>query len=71
MWYIGGLPVVERNHAMVATLFFFTTLAFLLVCLRMITRTMLVRNVGVDDGLMVAATVSRRIDAQWTPGNSC
>ncbi|RYP51488.1 hypothetical protein DL768_003172 [Monosporascus sp. mg162] len=55
LWYIGGLPVVERNHPMVATLFFFTTLAFVMVCLRLYTRIVLVRNVGADDCLMVMA----------------
>ncbi|RYO96259.1 hypothetical protein DL765_011640 [Monosporascus sp. GIB2] len=57
LWYVGGLPVVERNHPMVATLFFFTTLAFSVVCLRLFTRIVLVRNVGADDCLMVAAMV--------------
>ncbi|RYP59457.1 hypothetical protein DL770_010194 [Monosporascus sp. CRB-9-2] len=57
LWYVGGLPVVERNHPMVATLFFFTTLAFVIVCLRLFTRIVLVRNVGADDCLMVAAMV--------------
>lgn len=58
MWYVGGIPVVERNHSMVTALFFFTALGFLLVGLRLFTRIVLVRNLGVDDCLMVAALVS-------------
>ncbi len=26
MWYLGDLPVAERNHGLVVSLFFFTTL---------------------------------------------
>lgn len=47
---------------MVATLFFFTSLAFLIVCMRLFTRIVLVRNVGVDDCLMVVAMVSRQLE---------
>ncbi|RYP27891.1 hypothetical protein DL767_007479 [Monosporascus sp. MG133] len=57
LWYVGGLAVVERNHPTVAALFFFTTLAFVMVCLRLFTRIVLVRNVGADDYLMTAAMV--------------
>ena len=60
--------MVERNHSTVTALFFFTALAFLLVILRLFTRIVLVRNLGVDDCLMVAAVVSstEKVSHIWT-----
>lgn len=55
MQYIAGVPIVERNRALVASLFFFTTLSFVAVVLRTITRATLVRNFGRDDSFIVVA----------------
>lgn len=38
---------------------FFTSLAFVVVCMRMGTRTLLVKNMGADDLLMILAMVCR------------
>lgn len=57
MWYIADIPIVERNYGLVFSLFLFTTLAFLSVTLRIITRTLIVDNTGLDDYFIVAATV--------------
>ncbi|KAK3372727.1 hypothetical protein B0H63DRAFT_302890 [Podospora didyma] len=53
MWYLGGLPIVERNHGMVFALFFFTALALAIVSLRIYTRALVVRIVGPDDYVII------------------
>ncbi|KAK5655645.1 hypothetical protein OQA88_5576 [Cercophora sp. LCS_1] len=37
---------------------FFTSLAFVVVCMRMGTRTLLVKNIGADDALMIIAMIA-------------
>jgi hypothetical protein len=58
MWYVGDTKIVERNYGLVFALFFFTVLAFIIVVGRTYTRTALVRNLGIDDCLMIGAVVS-------------
>ncbi len=58
MWFVGPVPIVERNNGLVFSAFFFTSLAVLTVSMRIYTRTVIVKNLGVDDYLMVAAIVS-------------
>jgi hypothetical protein len=58
MWYVGPVRIVEKNYGLVFTSFFFATLAFITVGLRMYTRAVIVKNVGLDDCLMVVAMVS-------------
>lgn len=55
MWYIGSIPIVENNHSTIATGFAFGTLAFLTISIRIYTRAILVKNLGIDDFLIVAA----------------
>ncbi|KAM7188933.1 Satratoxin biosynthesis SC1 cluster protein 4 [Naviculisporaceae sp. PSN 640] len=55
MWYIGSIPIVDNNHSIVATGFAFGTLAFLTISIRIYTRAILVKNLGLDDFLIVAA----------------
>lgn len=57
MWYIAGIPVVERIHGVVVSGFLFTTIATLCVSMRVFTRTVLIRNIGLDDYLMIVAVV--------------
>lgn len=57
MLYVGDIPIVERNNGLVITGFLFTSLAFLAVSLRIITRAVIVRNLGPDDYLIIAAVV--------------
>jgi len=57
MWYLGSTPIVERNHGLVVSLFLFITLAYIVVSMRVYTRFILVRNLGLDDMLMVLALV--------------
>lgn len=57
MWNVGGVPVVPRNYGLIFSSFFFTTLAFVVVCMRTYTRAALVKNLGADDVLMVVALV--------------
>lgn len=57
MWYVGDIPIVDENHALVFSGFLFTTLAFVVISARLFTRAVLVRNVGVDDILMCIAFV--------------
>ncbi|KAK4209173.1 Satratoxin biosynthesis SC1 cluster protein 4 [Rhypophila decipiens] len=55
MWYIGNIPIVEANHSIIATGFTFSILAFLTISTRIYTRAVLVKNLGVDDFLIVVA----------------
>jgi len=57
MWYLGSTPIVERNHGLVFSAFFFTTLALVTISMRIYTRTVMVRNLGLDDILIVVALV--------------
>lgn len=59
MWYVGGIQIDSRNYGLVFTSLFFTSLAFLIVSLRMSARAFLVRNVGADDILICLAVVGR------------
>ena len=58
VWYIGGMEVVERNHALVVNSFFWTILAFIIVVLRLFTRGYVIKRIGPDDWLMAGAMVS-------------
>lgn len=58
MWYLVGVPVVERNAALVVSGFLFTGLAVLAVWLRVFTRAFLVKNMGIDDYFIVASMVN-------------
>lgn len=58
MWYIAGMPVVERNYALVANMFVWTSLALVVIFLRLYTRGVVVKRLGVDDWLMSAALAS-------------
>ncbi|KAM4057385.1 putative integral membrane protein [Hirsutella rhossiliensis] len=55
MWYVGDIAIVDRNHGLVLAGFLFTSLASLAVWLRIFTRAVLVRNVGLDDYFICAA----------------
>jgi hypothetical protein len=55
---IAGVTIVERNVPLVTALFFFTTLSFIAVVLRTITRAALVRNFGRDDSFIVVASIA-------------
>lgn len=56
--YVADIYIVPRNHGLVVSAFFFTTLAVMAVILRIITRVGLVHNIGIDDGLITLAAVS-------------
>lgn len=58
MWYIAGMPVVERNYALVVNMFLWTSLALLVICLRLYTRGLVVKRLGWDDWLMSGALAS-------------
>jgi hypothetical protein len=51
------MEIVERNYALVVTMFLFTSLAFIILVARLYTRAIIVRRMGADDYLMVAAFV--------------
>ncbi|KJZ70967.1 hypothetical protein HIM_09622 [Hirsutella minnesotensis 3608] len=55
MLNVAGVEIVERNNCLIISAFFFTTTACLAVCLRLLTRAVLVRNFGLDDYLITAA----------------
>jgi hypothetical protein len=57
-WYIGGMVIVPRNHALVVNMFLWTSLAFIILVLRLYTRGVIIRRLGADDYLMVSAFVS-------------
>jgi len=57
MWYIGNVPIIEANHPLIVAGFFFSTIAFITISIRIYTRAMLVKNVGADDVLVVVAYV--------------
>ena len=57
-WYIGDMEIVERNYALIVNMFLWTSLAFVILVLRLYTRAVLIRRVGADDYMMVAAFVS-------------
>jgi len=56
-----GFYISEPDVPVVVTSLIFTTTAFLLVCTRMFTRVVMMKNPGADDYFMCAAMVS------WTP----
>jgi len=58
VWHIGGMEVVERNHALVVNSFFWTILAFIVTILRLFTRGYVIKRIGPDDWLMTGAMVS-------------
>ena len=58
MWHIAGMPIVERNYALVVNAFLWTILALIFIGMRLFTRACIVKKVGMDDYLMVAAMVS-------------
>ncbi|KAF7561125.1 hypothetical protein G7046_g3005 [Stylonectria norvegica] len=55
MWYVGDIPIVQRNHGMIVSGFLFTLFACLAGSLRIVTRAIIVRNVGLDDYFILAA----------------
>ena len=57
MWYVGPLTIVERNYGLVFSLFFFTILAVVIVATRVYVRVVMLSNGGLDDALVVFATV--------------
>ncbi|KAI0128995.1 putative integral membrane protein [Xylariales sp. AK1849] len=58
MWYIGDLPIIDRNHDLVVVSFVFTTLAMIVVLLRLYTRAIVLKRLGSDDLLMCGAMVT-------------
>lgn len=58
MWHVAGIEIVERNHALVFNMFFWASLAFLFLSLRLYTRAFVIRQIGADDYLMVGAMVA-------------
>jgi hypothetical protein len=66
--YLGDTLVVEKNYGLVVSLFLFVSLAYLVVGMRVYTRLHLVRNLGIDDSLMVVAVVSPKAEGAFTHG---
>jgi hypothetical protein len=58
MWYVAGMPIVERNYALVVNTFLWTILALIFISMRLFTRAFIVKKVGIDDYLMIATMVS-------------
>jgi hypothetical protein len=65
-WYVGDVRVVERSQGLVFLEFFFTTLAVVTVSMRVYTRGVLVKHVGIDDIIMCFAVVSLIFTAAGT-----
>lgn len=57
MWYIADTPVPDTVQGLVVSLFLFTSLALIVVGLRVYTRVRIVRKMEVDDYLIVVAMV--------------
>jgi hypothetical protein len=57
MWHIAGLPIVERNYALVVNTLLWTTVALVFIGMRLFTRAYIVKKVGMDDYLMIVAMV--------------
>ncbi|KAM5349038.1 hypothetical protein ACJ41O_008861 [Fusarium nematophilum] len=57
MWYIAGIPIVEHNRGLIISEFLFTPLAFLAVTLRLFSRGVVARSLGVDDLFVTAAAL--------------
>ncbi|KFH48503.1 hypothetical protein ACRE_006540 [Hapsidospora chrysogenum ATCC 11550] len=55
--YVADVHIVKRNYGLVVAEFLFTTLAVVAVVLRLVTRMVFVRNVGVDDGFITIAAL--------------
>ncbi|KAK3991271.1 Satratoxin biosynthesis SC1 cluster protein 4 [Cladorrhinum sp. PSN332] len=53
MWYIGDIPIVERNYGLAASGFAFITLSFVIISMRVYTRAVMLNSLGVDDILIV------------------
>ncbi|EPE34284.1 hypothetical protein GLAREA_09978 [Glarea lozoyensis ATCC 20868] len=75
MWHVAGMPIVERNYALVVNTFFWTILAMIFIAMRLFTRAYIVKRVGIDDYLMVCAmafsiayTVTVFIQIRWGLG---
>ncbi|KAH6668463.1 hypothetical protein B0J14DRAFT_658374 [Halenospora varia] len=58
MWHLAGMPVVERNYALVVNSFGWTSLALVVICLRLFTRAIIVRGLGWDDWFMAGAFIN-------------
>jgi hypothetical protein len=58
MWYVAGIPIVERNHATVVNILFWGPLAVVFIVLRIYTRAFITKRLGWDDWLMLAAMAS-------------
>ncbi|KAF4634265.1 hypothetical protein G7Y89_g3845 [Cudoniella acicularis] len=57
MWYIGAIPIVPRNYALVVNMFLWTALALIAIIMRIFTRAVIVKRLGWDDWLMSGAMV--------------
>jgi hypothetical protein len=57
MWNIAGMLIVERNYALVVNPLLWTILALDFFTTRLFTRAHIVKRVGIDNYLMVAAMV--------------
>jgi len=58
MWYLGNVAIVEEDHALVVNALLWTTIAFVVVCLRMYTRIVVIHGLGLDDWLMLVALMA-------------
>lgn len=56
-WYVGGTEVVYGLHTEVVLMVTSTSIAFVVLILRLYTRAVVVRKVGADDYLMAMAIV--------------
>jgi hypothetical protein len=54
MWYVGYIPIVGRNHALLFNTFFWTILAFLVIYLHLYAKVVIVKKLSVDDWPMTA-----------------
>jgi hypothetical protein len=57
MWYLGNVAIVEENHALAVNAILWTTLATIVMSLRLYTRAVIIRGLGLDDWLMLSALV--------------
>ena len=55
--YVANIYVSEKNYALVGVGFTFTIIAAALVLLRVVTRTTLLKNAGIDDAFILLAMV--------------
>ncbi|KAK0628353.1 hypothetical protein B0T17DRAFT_614285 [Bombardia bombarda] len=58
MWHVAGIEVKPRNYDIIVLTFLFLTFAFIVVCLRLYARAFVIRNLGIDDYLIITATIT-------------